>query len=73
MKIGRLIGHLIENRAIILNGRERKLQTPKTKNVKHLFKLQVEGLVKLATEIQSGKAVGNDRIHKAIAQKIKED
>ncbi len=61
------------NKAVVVNGRQRKLQNPKTKNVKHLCKLEVESLEMLATEIQSGKLVGNERVYKSIAQKIKED
>lgn len=61
------------HKAEIVNGKQRTIQNPKTKNVKHLFKLQVESLEKLATEIQSGKLIANKRVYKAIAQKIKED
>lgn len=68
-----LVVDVRENKATIVDGKTRKLNAQKTKNIKHLIKLKVDGLSELATEIQSGKIVGNSRVYKLIAQKIKED
>ncbi len=61
------------NRAFITNGRLRKVDTLKKKNIKHLKLVRIAALTELATAIQKGDAVGNARIYRAIAQKIKED
>ena len=61
--------------ATIVNGKNRKVKTPKSKNVKHLMVLPAN-IKQLADKIQSGKAVGNKTIHRQIAfqkQKLQED
>ena len=67
----------VENEFVfVVDGRTRKVTCPKKKKFKHIKSVCVEVLKALATEIQSGRPVGNDRLKKAIAtakQKIQED
>ncbi len=61
--------------ALIVNGKSRKVKTPKSKNVKHL-KVLPANLIHVAEKIQTGKPVGNETVHRAIVcqkQKLQED
>lgn len=71
-----LIVKVQENVAYLVNGKERKIQNPKRKNVKHLDRVLVAGDFALADKIQKGEPVGNKRLSKQIkaqTQKIQED
>ena len=68
-----LVVKVSDKYALIVDGKTRKIQNPKRKSVKHLVKLQVEGLESLATKIQNEEPLANKRVCKAIKQKIKED
>lgn len=62
--------------AYVVNGKERKVQNPKKKNIKHLDRVLVAGYNELAIKIQKGEPVGNKRLSqliKAQTQKIQED
>ena len=62
--------------AYIANGKERKIQNPKKKKIKHLKLVLVAGLNELAMKIKGGNPVANQRVYKAIKsaiQKIQED
>lgn len=61
--------------ATIVDGRNRKVNFPKKKNIKHLEVLTA-GLNVLSEKIRNGKAVGNERVYRAVKaekQKIQED
>ena len=61
--------------ATIVDGRTRKVSNPKKKNIKHLEVLTA-GLKVLSEKIRNGKAVGNERVYRAVKtekQKIQED
>lgn len=66
-----------ENNAVyVVDGKIRKVNSPKKKNVKHLQKVLTAVGDDLADNIQSGKAVGNKRVFtllKTQKQKIQED
>ena len=62
--------------AYIVNGKDRKVQNPKKKNIKHIKKVLTESLKDLAEKIQSGQPTANTKIHLAIrteTQKLQED
>ena len=54
--------------AKIVNGKSRKVLSPKTKNVKHLKVIKSAVLVELAKRIIGGECVGNDTVRKAITE-----
>ena len=61
--------------ATIVDGRNRKVNFPKKKNIKHLEVLTA-GLKVLSEKIRNGKAVGNEIVYRAVKtekQKIQED
>ena len=62
--------------ALIVDGKVRKVNSPKKKKLKHLQKIFVEGQPWLAIQIQSGKPVANEKVSRAVksaTQKIQED
>ena len=62
--------------AYIVNGKDRKVQNPKKKNIKHIKKVLTESLKDLAEKIQSGQPTANTKIYLAIrteTQKLQED
>ena len=62
--------------ANIVNGKDRKVQNPKKKNLKHIKKVSTLSLKDLAEKIQSGQPIANKRIYLAIMaekQKLQED
>ena len=63
-------------RATIVDGRTRKVNSPKKKNIKHLKTVLFASKIELAEKIRNGKPVGNERVYSAIKsekQKIQED
>ena len=71
-----LVVSVDQNYAYIVNGRDRKVSSLKKKNIKHLETVLSAVSIDLAEKIQSGKAVGNERIYKTVKaekQKIQED
>ncbi len=55
-----------DDRAQIVNGKSRKTQNPKRKNLKHLKLIVESRLTELASDLNNGKPVGNERLRKAI-------
>jgi ribosomal protein L14E/L6E/L27E len=65
-----------DEKVIIVNGKERKVNSPKRKNVKHLSKVLIAGDIELAKKIQSGKPTSNEKVYKSVktkTEKIQED
>ncbi len=54
--------------AKIVNGKSRKVLSPKKKNVKHLKVIKSAVLKELAKRILGGECVGNDTVRKAITE-----
>ena len=62
--------------ALTVDGRTRKVLSPKRKNIKHLKKVSTAKLSLIAERILNGKAVGNERVYRAVKaekEKIQED
>ena len=62
--------------AYIVNGKTRKVQSLKKKNVKHLEKFSNVSIIELAEKIERGLLVGNKTVYLAIRsekEKIQED
>ena len=54
------------NFAFIVDGKVRKTNNLKKKNLKHLEKIQTEALISTAERINSGKPISNKKVQKAI-------
>ena len=52
--------------ALTVNGRARKVLSPKRKNIKHLKKVSSAKLSLIAERILNGEAVGNERVYQAV-------
>lgn len=52
--------------AYIVNGKERKVDGLKKKNLKHLEKIEVTGYPEIAIKIQRGEPVGNQKVKKLL-------
>lgn len=62
--------------ALTVDGRTRKVLSPKRKNIKHLKKVSTAKLTSIADRILNGEAVGNERVYRAVKaekEKIQED
>ena len=65
-----------QDRALIVDGRTRKINYPKRKNVKHLKKVLSEEFLDFLLKIQKGEPVSNKKLQREIKiakQKIQED
>lgn len=62
-----LVVKVIDGKAETVDGRVRKVKTPKLKNQKHLETIYPAVLKELAEKISNGNSVGNDRVWKAIS------
>ena len=60
-----LVVSVNEHKVLVVDGRARKVNNPKRKNVKHLKMVSV-ATNKLAIRIQNGESVGNERVYRAI-------
>lgn len=56
----------VGERITVIDGKLRRVSTPKQKNPKHLIKVKNSALVELAEKIRNKQAVGNDRVKKAL-------
>jgi ribosomal protein L14E/L6E/L27E len=56
----------VGERITVIDGKLRRVSTPKKKNPKHLIKVKNSALVELAEKIRNKQAVGNDRVKKAL-------
>lgn len=71
-----LVVFLEDDMAYIVDGKTRKVDNPKKKNIKHLKIVLSESQKVLAEQIQNGQTVGNKRIYLSIRtekQKLQED
>ena len=71
-----LVVFLDGDMAYIVDGKTRKVDNPKKKNIKHLKIVLSERQKELAEKIQKGQPVGNKRIYLSIRtekQKLQED
>ncbi len=60
-----LVVGVYENKLLVVDGRARKVNNPKHKNVKHLEMVSV-AVNELAIRIQNGESVGNEKVYRAI-------
>ncbi len=65
-----LVVDVNENRAKIVDGKIRKVISPKTKNIKHLVRIEGSDLTLIAQQIQKGENTGNQRVYRAINAQI---
>ena len=71
-----LVVDVIEDKVLLINGKTRKVNRPKLKNVKHVKKISTVNAKSIAENIKNGQTVGNDRVYQLIKteiQKIQED
>ncbi len=71
-----LVINLSGDYAQVINGKSRKIAKPKKKKVKHLKKVLSRTLSGVMQNIQTGKPISNQKLHKMIkaqTQKIEED
>ncbi len=61
-----LVVDVAEDRALLVDGRARKIKNPKRKNIKHIKKVLSEGEKTLAERIRAGIPTGNERVFKSI-------
>ena len=66
-----LVVNVTENRAQIVDGKKRKVLSPKTKNIKHLVGIEGSGLIDTANKILRGEPTGNGRVYGEINAQIK--
>ena len=65
-----------EKFALLVNGKTRKVLSPKRKNIKHLKKVSTAKLTMIAERILKGDPVGNQKVYQAVRaekEKIQED
>ena len=65
-----------ENTAYCVNGRDRKIDNPKKKKIRHLERVSTARLSEFAERIQKGESVGNEKLFRSIkaqTQKKQED
>lgn len=66
-----IVLQILPERVIIVDGKNRKISNPKTKNVKHVKKVCHSSLKGVADDINNGKKVSNERLCKLIKSVIK--
>ena len=61
----------VENeRVLVVDGKTRKIKSPKKKNKKHLSLVLSVAEKELAEKIQSGKPTGNEKVYRAIKSQL---
>lgn len=61
------------NKALIVNGKSRKTDKPKMKNIKHLL-IKDEGYIpEIPIKLEKGEKLGNQTVKKLIAEKLKQE
>ena len=65
-----LVVEISEKFAVIADGKTRKIQNAKRKNLKHLVKAAGASLNSEALKINSGEPFGNEKLHRAITRAI---
>lgn len=71
-----LVVNIDKNKVFIVDGKARKVDRPKVKNVKHVKQISTANAQSVAENIKNGQPVGNKRVYKLIMtekQKIQED
>lgn len=71
-----LVVNLDKDKVFIVDGKARKVDRPKVKNVKHVKQISTANAQSVAENIKNGQPVGNKRVYKLIMtekQKIQED
>ena len=67
---------ITKTRVEVIDGKTHKLNSPKTKNIKHVKQILTAGLNELVVNIKKGQLVSNKRLYKLITakkQKLQED
>lgn len=67
-----LVVSIDKTRAQIVDGKKRKVLSPKTKNIKHLVRIEGRSMENTASKIQKGIATSNEKLYKALNAQIKE-
>lgn len=65
-----LVVDVIDNFAYIVDGKTRKINSPKKKNIKHLERLNVTPLVGVIEKLHANKVVGNLSLKKQINNSV---
>ena len=65
-----LVVDVKDNFAFIVNGKARKVNSPKKKNIKHLERLNVTPLVGVIQKLHANQIVGNLSLKKAIKKSV---
>ena len=65
-----LVVDVIDNFAYIVDGKTRKINSPKKKNIKHLERLNVTPLVGVIEKLHANKIVGNLSLRKEINNSV---
>ena len=71
-----LVVDVKKEKVFIVDGKKRKVDRPKSKNVKHVKRISTANDKIVAENIKNGQPVGNKRVYKMILtekQKIQED
>ena len=71
-----LVVNIDKDKVFIVDGKARKVDRPKVKNVKHVKQISTANAQSVAENIKNGQPVGNKRVYKLIMtekQKIQED
>ncbi len=71
-----VVVEITKTRVRVMDGKTHKINSPKTKNIKHIKLIFDAGLYHLVENIKQGKLVSNKRLYKLINaknQKLQED
>ena len=71
-----LVVNLDKDKVFIVDGKARKVDRPKVKNVKHVKQISTANAQSVAKNIKSGQPVGNQRVYKLVKaerEKIQEE
>ena len=71
-----LVVEIANTRVKMIDGKTHKIDSPKTKNIKHIKLICTAGLYELVENIKQGKIVSNRKVYKLINaknQKLQED
>lgn len=67
-----VVGYNSES-VLVANGKTRKIENPKKKNVKHLIKFDNLIIKEVQTKLDIGEKLGNKRLKKLLAEKLKQE
>lgn len=66
-----LVISVVDGYAVVADGKTRKINNPKRKNLKHVETVMENALPEIVERINRGEPVGNEVLRKAIRDKIK--